>query len=118
MEKFAIWLLNELDRQGWQQSEFAREAKITTGTLSNILNGNRKAGWDVCASIAGVLKIPPNEVFRRAGLLPEKNRPDNPEYEALKEVASNLDEDELANALEYARWRYQVQRQKEKSAGD
>lgn len=116
MEKFTVWLLDQLNTQGWQPAEFAREAGIQKGTLSNILNGNRKAGWDVCAAIAGVLKIPPAEVFRQAGLLPEKTGPVQTEFESLQEVAANLSNEELVNVLEYVRWRYQVQRQREKES--
>lgn len=115
MNKFAVWLLEELNKQGWQQSEFAKEAKIGTGTLSNVLSGNRKPGWDFCVSVAQALNIPPDEVFRRAGLLPQSTAPDKPDYEQLKEVAAHLNNEELSKALEYVRWRYRVQERQKKN---
>ena len=114
MSGFSIWLLEQMEAHGWRPAEFARKGEITGGALSNILNENRKPGWDICLAIAQVLKIPPGEVFRRAGLLPESTRPDNPEYDELCEVAIHLSQEELANALEYVRWRYQVQARRQK----
>lgn len=72
MESFSDWLLNELKQRKMSQSDLARLAKIGTGTISNIMSGNRKVGQDTLQAIAHALKLPPDLVFEKAGLLPPK----------------------------------------------
>lgn len=71
MEQFTSWLLNELGNRGWGNAELCARARINSGTLSNILGGNRKIGVDVARKIALALGHPEQEVFRRAGLMTE-----------------------------------------------
>lgn len=52
------------------QSELARLAKLGRGTISNIMSGNRQVGQDTISAIARALKLPPETVFRAAGILP------------------------------------------------
>ena len=66
---FSEWLNGELDRLGWSMNKLASKAGLSSGTLSNIMSGNRQPGPDFCRSIARALQIPEEEVFRRAGLL-------------------------------------------------
>lgn len=115
MNDFSVWLLNELESRGWRSVDLATEAKLTKGTVSNILNGNRNPGWDACLSIANALQIPPEDVFKRAGLLPGRREPtDDLLFEELKEAARHLNTDELKNAIEYLRWRYRQQEAQKK----
>ena len=72
MNDFSVWLLDELDRRGWRPTDLAREAGITDGTVSNILNGHKSPGWDACLSISKALHVPYDEVFSRAGLVSGK----------------------------------------------
>jgi transcriptional regulator with XRE-family HTH domain len=72
MDNFTEWLMEELNRRDWTPAALANKAGINAGSLSHILNKNRNPGPEVCVSIARALNIPPEEVFRRAGLLPTK----------------------------------------------
>lgn len=72
MERFSIWLLNELKQRDMTQSDLARAAKLGSGTISNIMSGNRKVGQDTLRAIAHALKLPPDLVFEKAGILPPK----------------------------------------------
>lgn len=65
-----MWILDELNRRGWTPADLAKKAKIHQATLSNILNGNRKAGPEICLAVAEALGEKPEKVFRMAGLLP------------------------------------------------
>lgn len=68
--EFVKWLQDEMDKRGWSISEFARKSGITDPHLGRILRGDRKAGNDAANAIARAFELPPEVVFRKAGLLP------------------------------------------------
>ena len=70
METFGDWLALELQHRGWTQAELSRRARIRPGSLSRIMNGLRNVGPDMAGAIARALGMPPEDVLRRAGLLP------------------------------------------------
>lgn len=69
-ESFGEWLQGQMDERGWSRAVLAKKAGITTGAISHIMNETRNPGVEVCFSVAVALDIPPEIVFRRAGLLP------------------------------------------------
>ena len=66
-----------MNRRGWSQSDLARAGGFNRATISLILSEDRSPGPEVCTGIAKAFKIPPESVFRIAGLLPPE-----PEYDA------------------------------------
>ena len=87
--KFGDWLLQRLKEKGWTQSELARRAGLSRGTLSNIINGERGVGENTLIAVAHVLGYPPETVFRAAGILPPaKDR--TPEIDAVIEAMNDL----------------------------
>ncbi len=92
MDNFGTWLLNELESRGLSQSELARMAGLARGTLSNLINGTRGRGPDSIEAIARALKLPPELVFREAGLLPSKPSRDD-ETEELNYLIEQLPPD-------------------------
>jgi transcriptional regulator with XRE-family HTH domain len=70
MEQLTMWILDELNKRDWTPADLAKRAKIHQATLSNILNGNRKAGPEICLAVADALGERPERIFRLAGLLP------------------------------------------------
>lgn len=70
---FGTWLLNVLQERKMSQSELARLAGISKGTVSNLVNGTSGIGQDSLTAIAHALKLPIDLVFEKAGLLPPKN---------------------------------------------
>jgi len=70
LEDFPDWILQELERRGWTQSELARRAEVTAATISTILSRQKSAGVDACLGIARAFGEPPVKMFRLAGLLP------------------------------------------------
>ena len=83
MSGFAKWLESELDRREWRQSDLAHRAGLTNATISRVLNGSRRAGPDVCIALADALDMPPEHLFRLAGLLPPIPNAVQDEQEAL-----------------------------------
>ncbi len=69
--EFKEWIEQEMQKRGWRQADLARAGEMDPVTLNRILNMERKAGPDSCSAIARALGLPPEDVFRRAGLLPK-----------------------------------------------
>lgn len=92
MDNFGAWLLNELEERNMTQSELARLAGLSRGTLSNLISGTRGRGPDSIEAIARALKLPPDQVFRVAGLLPPKRDVDE-ETEELNHLLDLLTPD-------------------------
>ena len=69
-ENLVEWLKDQLKQRAWRPADLARRANIDSGQLSRILNRERRAGPETCLGIARALEVPPERVFRLAGLLP------------------------------------------------
>jgi len=90
MESFSDWLLRELKKRDMSQSDLARAAKLGRGTISNIMTGTRNVGKDTLVKVAYALHLPPESVFRAAGILPASNN--DPRVEEISHKFSTLDE--------------------------
>lgn len=51
------------------QADLARKSNLTTGGISNLINQVRKPNPETCIAIARALNIPPEIIFRKAGIL-------------------------------------------------
>lgn len=98
MENFGDWLLERLKEKNMSQSELARIAGLSKGTISNLINGTKGAGQDSLKAVATALKLPPDLVFEKAGLLPQKPEL-SPIKRALLHAAEGLPESDLKLAL-------------------
>jgi transcriptional regulator with XRE-family HTH domain len=70
---FSEWLLRALENKGWSQADLARAANVSRSAISEIISGQRQIGKRTATSLAEALKIPPEQVFRAAGILPPEN---------------------------------------------
>ena len=106
---FIEWLRHEIEIRGWQVSDLARKAELSSGTLSRILSQERNAGPEVCVALARALGVPPELVFRRAGLLPEESEDPSEEDDLslreLVEIVRRLPKSALEEVLNYALFR-------------
>ena len=71
---FSEWLQEELRIKDLSQADLARKSGITPSQISRIISGNRGVGEEALTAIAYALGYPPEEIFRKAGLLPEKHQ--------------------------------------------
>ena len=95
---FAEWLQSEMDERGLSQSALARLAKVSTTAINNVLKQTRTAGPDICTAIAHAFKLSPEQVFIRAGLLPnEPGRSQSADEAAY--LVDHLPEDQQLMAL-------------------
>ena len=115
---FVTWLTTEMETHGWNNSELARHAGLVPSAVSQVITGSRHPGPDFCQSLAQALSLPPETVFRRAGLLPELQGPEeDARFGELLDVVRNLSADEREEVLRYALFRYTLEREKANSPG-
>lgn len=95
MERFSDWLLKELQQRNITQAHLATIAGLGSGTISNIMSGNRKVGTGTLEKIAKALNIPVDEVFQAAGLLPGIKRAREVLTDRFAEVLSELPDDDI-----------------------
>ena len=67
---FNDWLLERLKENGWSQADLARRSGLTRGAISNYVNG-RVPDEISLRKIAKAFNMPPENVFRIAGVLPQ-----------------------------------------------
>ncbi len=94
MGDLSRWLLEQLERRGWTQSELARQAQVNQVTISNIINGNRGLGMEVAIKIADALAIPRSEILQRMGVLPTPPPTDGPTIREMNEAFAYLTTEE------------------------
>lgn len=75
--KFSEWLVNEMEKRGWKQADLARASSLHRAVISYLINEKRKPGEITVVAIAKAFKLPPEEVFRVAGILPPKPDPNH-----------------------------------------
>lgn len=98
--EFNDWLNEEMRKRGLSQNQLAKKAGVTQGAISHIIAGRRLPGVDLLDGISRALKIPPEEVYRRAGLLPQKS-PYQERIERIYYKLSTLDEQDRQQVEDY-----------------
>jgi transcriptional regulator with XRE-family HTH domain len=84
---------------------------VSQGAIAHIIAGRRNAGPEMCEGIARAFKLPPEKVFRLAGLLPPA-RDENPSDEELQHLFDQLSVTEQEDILSWIRLKV------EKNKGD
>jgi transcriptional regulator with XRE-family HTH domain len=77
MDAFIRWLEGELHQRNWSYNELARQAGLSSASVSQVMTGRQKPGLDFCRGVAEALNVPPERVFRLAGLLPPRPQRDD-----------------------------------------
>lgn len=76
------YLIEYLNKMNWSQADLAKRAQVSKGIISRIINRERKATPETLQAIAKAMKLPVEEVFRWAGLLPKNENQDQLTVEA------------------------------------
>ncbi|GAB4506916.1 MAG: hypothetical protein Fur0017_31670 [Anaerolineales bacterium] len=102
---FADWLLQEINKRNWSQADLANAAGLHRQVISTYVNRQRiKPDSEVLTSIARALRLPPEVVFRRAGLLPPVS-PDTEYQEEFFHLLSQLSPQERQEILDLLRFK-------------
>lgn len=98
---FGEWLREQIKKSGNTQVEFSRKIGITQSQLSRMLSGERGTSNETLESIARILRIPIEEIFRKADILPSTQI--NTEYqERLAYIFDQLPTTEKKMLVDYA----------------
>ena len=114
---FSKWLQREMDQREWSQSELARRAGIDRQLIWGYLNSKvTKPDEAILQKIARAFKIPVEEVYRAAGILPPK--PTTDEWiEKITHVTNELPDDEKERVYQYAEMLREQLEKKSKEKG-
>jgi transcriptional regulator with XRE-family HTH domain len=107
---FIAWLEEEMEQRRWQKSDLSRASGISHSAISLVLSGDRGIGPDFCNGIARAFRIPPEEVFRRAGILPPLPEEDDELRRQLVERFIRLPIEKRREVLSYVIWKIQESR--------
>ena len=98
-DNLSSWLANELIIRGWSQSKLAKLAGVSKTAISDAISGKNPPKFDVCVAIAKALRLPPEEVLRKAGLLPKQSSNVTEDQERLLYLFNNLTPEKQKYAL-------------------
>ena len=112
------WLDEELIRRGWSQSELARRAKISRTSITLVLNGRNRPTFDFVTAIAKPLGKRPEELFRLAGLLPQRRGDDEVTFQDFVELGLELTHEERTRVMEYILSQVRAPRRKRDGESD
>lgn len=114
-DNFVVWLEERMLEKGLSQSQLAQEGGITRSAVSKLLTRQQqKPGVDMLTAIAKALNLPPELVFRKAGMLPARSI-EEIDYEELKVLYSKLNDRDKNDVLDYIRMRIKRRQQIERS---
>jgi transcriptional regulator with XRE-family HTH domain len=112
---FSQWLLDEIREQGWSYSELARKGEISHARISQVISGDAP-GADFCNALARALDLPPEFVFRKAGLLPPEPATEKPSLREALHLFDQLDPEERRLILNMMRGALRERRRMEATA--
>ncbi|MGD8243983.1 MAG: helix-turn-helix transcriptional regulator [Anaerolineae bacterium] len=106
----------ELETRRWSMRELARRTSVSESTISRIVSGKRSPSSRLCRRIAQALHLPPETIFREAGLLPDSGEQAPGVREALY-LFKELPEDEQRRILLIMRTLLEEQEQLDVASG-
>jgi len=99
---FGEWLNEELKKRGLSQYAFGKMIDVPPTHINHLINGRRKPSAEMLETIAKGLKLPQEEIYRRAGILPQAP-PKSEQKEMLNYLFDRFPEKEKKDLLTYMR---------------
>lgn len=96
---FAEWLQEIMDDREIKSADLARLAHLDPGVITRILKAEREATPKTLTAIAHGLKLPPDYVFEKAGILPPKPELNSLQRELLY-ASQGMPESDIRMALQ------------------
>lgn len=104
--EFITWLEKEMEARRWTKSDLMRASGLSHTIISQVLSGDKGAGPDSCNGIARAFGIPPETVFRKAGILPPLPGPEDDELaRELIERIKRLTPEQRREVLSFVEWK-------------
>lgn len=106
--KFSDWLLEQLKERGWSQSELSHITGLTRQAISYYLSGKSKQPDEFALQkIAKALKLPPEEVYRAAGI-PLSQPQETKLIRQITHLTNQLPPEEQQGILEFVKLRLRL----------
>lgn len=113
---FLEWLNAVMQERGIGVTELGRRIGVSHSAVSQILSGKNNPSPEFCNGLATALAVPPEDVFRRAGLLPSLPAPiEDMNLTELRDVMKYLQPRERRQILEYAMMLYRLRREEDEN---
>ncbi len=112
--KFNDWLLREMSKRGWSQSDLARSSELNRAVINKLLNGQSLPRPSTLEAISRALKVPVEQVFRVAGLLPDIPETDGYLEEVIHHIRQIQDPQRKATLLLLIKALYSEEEQEKK----
>ncbi len=100
-EEFIKYLEGGLAIRNWKQADLARKSGVSTGYISQILNGVRSPGVEFCKSIARAFGVPAENVLLIAGLIDAPSRGKSTKKQQIIEQMEQLDDEKIEALARY-----------------
>lgn len=111
------WINKKLTETGWSMRELARKLDVSPSHISRIANSEINPSPELAKKMALAFSVPPEDVFRLIGWLPEQTFNDPAEDEML-ELFRLLDTETKSHLLVIARDLTEVRSRKRKLVGE
>jgi len=103
-DHFGDWLQQQLNERDWTQADLVRQSKITSAGISRIMTGQRLPGKRSLGQFAHALRLPPETLYRAAGLLPPE-RESTPTLDQANYLLALLPEQDQEEVLALIQFR-------------
>jgi transcriptional regulator with XRE-family HTH domain len=107
------YLLKVMEERELIPADITKRSGLSPSQVSKVLNRESPAGQKALDSFAKALNLPPDDLYRRAGILPMKPNADEVVTEIVH-IYHMLSEDNKGDLLDYAKNRLSKQEREEK----
>ena len=95
------WLNEQLVARDWSQNRLGKEAGVSSGEMSRIMNG-KLPGVEVALALARALRVPTETILRLAGRIPQAPL-SSPEFDEWGELFHQLGDEDRTEMLQIGR---------------
>lgn len=110
-QSLSTWLQSEMANRDWTQSDLARISGLHRAIISKIVLGGSKPTPETLEAIAKAFKLPPEQVYRVAGILPQTPDVDE-ETEKIVYESQDLTDQEKEEVLAFIRMKKNLRKKK------
>ena len=99
---FSDWLISEMKKREWTQSDLARKADMNRQVISMYVNRKRiNPDAETLKRLAAAFDVPIETAYRAAGLFPDLPTPRDLYEEKLIYLAHQLDDVQVRQTIQY-----------------
>ena len=101
-QEFREWFISQMVEKDLKQADIMRMTGLTRSAISQLANGIISPSSETCGKLAKALKLPVEEVYRKAGILKPVAK-QTAQTEELLYLFEQFPDDEKADLITYMR---------------